>query len=503
MRYFISGVALIMAAHALSSENSIDRERYEKSYSLRAVMKILKPVRAISNDYQDARIIEEDERTTTIEFTIYPLNNEGRKVEANPDWRSDNERDPALQEYLKAGVTTNWDAPMRAQLVKELKAAGIDPEKLDDKILVEQTVRWLLKNTKQLNMFCTYDIEYSSGAPRILPALEPHFQKNKGHKDWSVEQQLEHELFGRSMFLNKTCGTCTSTAVYLTTVLRALGIPTRMILTVPIVDGNNRDEVELLRTNLRHHRVRNIAYTAALDMPGFCAHTFNEVYVGKRWVRLNFSVLGHNILDPNCFGLIAQVNSFNDLSEVKLAETWGIHSAITRSDADFPSVNPYRCLKLSDHFGEKARIENPPLELRVHRTVTIGSAAWGHAKETPYALRSITEGLPQDRKYLLLHAEEWFDDQPGTQFRPFKNTATKKFKLVAGGDSIPLLFTYGYCTSPEEKLREFITEVSAADYERMSDSAEYELVPVDQDKNFVWNVKEGLRVRKPTAQKNK
>ena len=56
---------------------------------------------------------------------------------------------------------------------------------------------------------------------------------------------------------------------------------------------------------------------------GYANHTFNEVFVGGRWVRLNERTLGQNTLDVHVMGLLTHVNTFNDLSEVPLAETWG------------------------------------------------------------------------------------------------------------------------------------------------------------------------------------
>jgi len=62
-------------------------------------------------------------------------------------------------------------------------------------------------------------------------------ERERGDPKRTVQQQFEHELLGEEMFANRTYGTCTSTAIYQTMVLRALGIPTRMILCIPLADG--------------------------------------------------------------------------------------------------------------------------------------------------------------------------------------------------------------------------------------------------------------------------
>src|SRR5205823_5576422 len=112
----------------------------------------------------------------------------------------------------------------------------------------------------------------------ILPGLEQAFQREKGSKEWSVEEQLAHELLGKEMFYRKSHGTCTSTAVYQATVLRALGIPTRLILAIPLVDPSDADQVALVQKGLTHHRVRtDVSYGLAAAGQSYTSHTFLEV----------------------------------------------------------------------------------------------------------------------------------------------------------------------------------------------------------------------------------
>ena len=66
------------------------------------------------------------------------------------------------------------------------------------------------------------------------------------------------------MFANKTHGSCTSTAIYQTTVLRALGIPTRMILCIPPADASDPAQVKMLDKGLTHHQVRRDVLLGAI-----------------------------------------------------------------------------------------------------------------------------------------------------------------------------------------------------------------------------------------------
>src|SRR4029079_15647850 len=152
---------------------------------------------------------------------------------------------------------------------------------------------------------------------------------------------------------------CTSSAVFLTTALRALGVPTRMVLCIPAVDGNDNQQLEMVKKPIKHNQMRKALLQGLSNAKGYAIHTFNEVFVGGRWVRLNYKTLGQNILDANAFGILTHVNTFNDLSEATLAATWGKRYALGERDAVFQHGNPYRADEIADHFGEFAQIDTP------------------------------------------------------------------------------------------------------------------------------------------------
>src|SRR4029079_848411 len=166
-----------------------------------------------------------------LEVIAYPLNTNAEAIAENPDWRQDADR---MKTYLVPGAATNWDAAMRTRLVAELEKAGIVLDRLTDKQVVEQVSRWFYKRCSHQNMFCTYFVHFPGGKPSVYPGLESAFQANKGDRDWSDDDQFASELLGKSMFDRKVYGTCTSAAVPQATVLRACGIPTRIILTIPV-----------------------------------------------------------------------------------------------------------------------------------------------------------------------------------------------------------------------------------------------------------------------------
>ncbi len=226
-------------------------ERREFNYSVRAVIRVMPPynLAALTDDYQDVRVIAETKDYAELEVVIYPLNTCAGAITGNASWRTDY---AGMSEFLSPGVTTNWDASMREQLLAELHGSGIDPEKLTDKEVVERVSRWMYSRARHRNMFCTYYVHFPDGKAAIFPGLEQAFEREKGSPDWSVPEQFASELFGKEMFNRKIYGTCTSAAVAQATVLRAVGIPTRLIIAIPLVDASDQEQLALVSRGLRN-----------------------------------------------------------------------------------------------------------------------------------------------------------------------------------------------------------------------------------------------------------
>jgi hypothetical protein len=466
------------------------QRRREFTYTIRSIVKIMPPVNVdcLNDDYQDARVLTRNEHFVELEVVHYPLNTNADTIRGNRDWRRES---GGMKEYLAPGITTNWDAAMQRDLNAALRADGIDPEGLDDKELVTRAATWLLGHSKFVNMFCTHYIYYPDGRPAIYPGLEPKFESDKGDRAWTVHEQFDRELFGKSMFKNRIHGTCTSSAVFLTTALRALGVPTRMVLGIPLVDGNDLAQMDIVRSAIHHHRVRRALLLGLSSARGYTNHTFNEVFVGGRWVRLNYSKLGQNSLDANTMGLLTNVNIFNDLSEVPLAAHWGKRYALGERDAEFRYGNPYRCVELSDHFGKFAKVENP--EVREHRTMTVSRAYWANDPNAPDMIKRMRR--PTGRRddgpvQLFVHGEEWFDDQPWQQLKTFLQSAGKEFVFQADGQKDVIgKVTTGSCTAPSENLHEIEVILPQDEYAKMKSGTTYRLVPRNEVPGYEWKVK--------------
>jgi beta-lactamase regulating signal transducer with metallopeptidase domain/peroxiredoxin/protocatechuate 3,4-dioxygenase beta subunit len=300
-------------------------ERREYTYSVRSVFRFLPPLdeAALNDAFQDARVLRQTSDYVEIEVIHYPLATVDESIDENRSWRQDYAH---LTEYLAPGATTNWDEPMRRALLAELKADGIDVDTLSDKQTVERVARWLLKKSRYLGkVFTTFYVHCPNGKPEVFPGLEDayrhEFERDQDNYDWTLDEHFDHEVLGKGMFYNKTHGSCTSTAVYLTTVLRALGIPTRMVLVSPAVDASDREQILMAKKGITHHRVREtILAGLRKSSHGFTNHTLNEVYVGNRWVRLDSSALGPSIFGVHHFGLQTHLYTIDDL--------FGVHSNI-------------------------------------------------------------------------------------------------------------------------------------------------------------------------------
>ena len=463
---------------------SATRPNRENTYTITSTLQILKPYRVadMKDDFQDVRLIAEDADSCTVEITYYPLHQP--KIGENPRWR---EEYAAMTEYLRPTATENWDETMQRDLLAQLAEAGIHPERLTDKQLVEQVSRWAMRRSKSTQAFAIWTFHYPEGKATVYPPLRSAFDREKSKAGRSEAGMFEQEALGRSMFYDKVRGSCTSSSVYLSTIFRALGIPTRIVFCVPPFDPNDAKQGDMFYRNLRHHRVRETVRSALDGMSGFVNHLFNEVYVGNRWVRLNYSTLGQPILDARYFGLLTHTYTCASVSDVPLAETWGMRFFRYRDvQPKLSSVNPYRLLSVRDHFGAEARIENPDVPAAELRTATIVAMH-----------RSDSAGIPQwiDREViaksgadLLIAFKEWI---PGThmQMRAFEKRVGQEFTLVAAGQpELRAKLASLKLSVGDGSFQAFTLRVVSPDRENIVAGADYALQPINTNSNYVWQV---------------
>jgi transglutaminase-like putative cysteine protease len=209
----------------------------EHTYTITSVLEIAKPfdIADMTDDYQDARLLSQNENSVTVEITYYPLNTNREGIGENPNWKRDYAH---MTKYLAPTPTENWDEQMRADLLAALRQDGIDPDALTDRQVVTQVSRWLKRRSRFVDAFAIWYVHYPDGKPEVFPLLRPAFDRERKAAGKSTDQAMfEQEVLGRSMFYGRVHGSCTSYSIYLATVMRALGIPTRIVFCIPPADS--------------------------------------------------------------------------------------------------------------------------------------------------------------------------------------------------------------------------------------------------------------------------
>jgi serine/threonine protein kinase len=461
----------------------------DETYTITSVLQILQPVNPadMNDDYQDARVVAQDKDSCTVEVTCYPLYR--LEVGENPNWRAE---DSSMIDYLQPTPTENWDEAMRLDLLAQLREDGIEPDRLTDKQLVEQVSKWALRRAHSTHAFAIWAIDYAHDQPAVYPPLREAFERQKPDRSWTDEQMFEQEALGRSMFYQKVHGSCTSSSVYLATILRALGIPTRIVFFVPPFDPNDGEQAQMFYHGIEHHRVRKIISSALDKVGGFDNHIFNEVYVGQRWVRLNYSTLGQPVLDRHYFGLLTHIYTCASLSQAPLAQTWGLRyfrypgqSCSKPEDEAQPklsSINPYRLLSVHDHFGARAHLDNPPVpELR---TVTIRGLLTKGSPAIPDWVRE--DAWQKSGSDFLISFPEWLPDDPN-QMREFQKRVGREFLLTAA-DHAPVKARLGGLdlSQGDGQFQAFGAQIAPEDKTNVVPGVPYRIQPVNTSDTYRW-----------------
>ena len=472
-------------------------ERREYAYTVRTVVRVLPPVTedVLRDDYQDARVLERTPGYVELEVVHYPLNTVADAIVADPAWRAKAAR---MSAFTAPGRTATFSPGMGRQLVGELASDGIDASALDDRTLAERASRWLLARAKFVDGFTTFCSWFPNGKPAVYPGLEKAVERGIADKSLSLADQWDRELFAQGMFENKVRGSCTSTAIYLSGCLRALGLPTRIVLGIPCVDPSDAREVAMVKTGITHKGVRRIVLQAIEGQGGmWVSHTFDEVFVGGRWRRLNYDRLGQNILDTQYLGLMTHIATFPDWADGEMAKTWGVRQAVMGPHDDvFRGPNPYSALAVSDRFGVHADVPNDLLLGKDEfATLTIERAYWWSSPE-----REVEMDLRGDDPagHFLVHVKEGKPGLRASQYKSFWSACGKDFTLTAEGEpTIRAQATRGYWAEPEKGIQEFHFAIAPEELARMKPGIPYALAAADQDEDFRWIVAEGVTLVRP------
>ncbi len=411
-------------------------ERREHTYTIRFVTRVLPPAEAIRDDWQDARVLDRCNEYVELEIVVYPLGTPDTEI---PRARERESMAAAHPARVTANMMCNFDAEMRATLLADLAEAGIEPDALNDRDLVERVTAWAMRDSEFVSAgFCIPLVGVVDGAVAPLPELVPEFQRRKLRNDpaRTDAEQLALEALGKEMYAQRRHGSCTSSAVYLANILRCIGVPTLQTRAIPPADASNDDQVQMLARGVRHPQIR-AAILEAMERLGRtdASHNFNIAFVGGRWRRLNYSDLGPKLVDANYMGLLLRTLEFDDLAVSGFAEAKARLATGEIRGEQFRGPNHYRLMDVTDRVGEHATIsfpvESPATvdepasgDQRDHAMLTIGRLAW---REHPG-----DAGL----RVLAAHVTEWFDDQNGDQYKRFTQRVDRHFDVRDGERTI-------------------------------------------------------------------
>ena len=455
-------------------------ERREFQYTLRTVVHVMHPVTIeyLTDDYQDARILDQTADHVELEVIHYPFNTVADAIEADSNWRK---TDRDLLRWLEPGPTSDWTPAFRKKILKDLRDAGIDVKKLDDKTAVEKVSRFLMEHAEYHDGFSSFITAFDDkGKPYIPDGLDG------GRSREAFEEQWEREVSATGMYEHGQRGSCTSSAIYINGCMRAVGIPTRTVLCIPVIDANDDSEVRML-DRIEHAGVRGQLADAAKRLKGsWASHTFNEVYVGGRWRRLNYDKLGQNTYDRNLFGMITHVATFHDWADAKMHETVGLRTKGDWQGVDvFGGPNPYSTITLRDEFGVHCSMPRPD---PIARQAEVKRFFWTDSKELP---ENIYAGLgPRGRFGLvaLVDGVGSFED-----YKVFLGSADNRVFLDGGGATLKVGFDPN-CFWYDNGAAYIYVPFGPADKNDLREGVRYEVTARNQSNRYKWRVKDGETV---------
>jgi|GEM_PF-891980 len=139
-------------------------------------------------------------------------------------------------------------------------------------------------------------------------------------------------------------------------------------------------------------------------------------------------------------------------------------------------------------------------DIKKHKSITLSRAYWADAQEAPDFVReAMAKRVQSDAsRHLMVHGEEWFDDQTYHQYKDFLQHAGKKFLLQAKGQAdVHGYITTGSITHPSKNLHEIEIMIPHNEYAHMTPGVDYTLTPVNEVADYTWKIKEPLTIRRP------
>ena len=312
-------------------------ERREYAYTISARMELDAPFNSASlmDTYEDIKIISEDRKKLIYDAVLYPYAKD--IVTGNTNWKEYRDN-PAFTELLKPRKTTNWEEKMQKQIISSIPENCVTDLDVVN-FLIPHYLSYKRANNQPMSGDPT-DLFVDLRGVKPVIYNQSIWYKDKIDKNVSDEDLIDQILFAGRMFNDRIDGACTASATYSTSVLRAAGIPARIIETNSLLHHGDNKQVRLIY-NLKNKEIRDELLKQG---DAYYGHYYIEAYVGGRWIKINNTgkVCESNYIPgfPGAFLIMA--DTFFDYADTAMVDIFKNY---------FPE-RPYKLTALFDQYGK-------------------------------------------------------------------------------------------------------------------------------------------------------
>lgn len=316
-------------------------ERREYTYSIRVLLELKPPwnLDAMNDLFQDARVVGAatgNQRYSRVEVIVYPYASPVLLPTVYPDQSASQ----TFRKYLQPTHDLNYSDEMQSEIRKMLSGAT---HTLDVLARLQHEIGQMKLTTP---LYAPFIYTYMKQGKLVVD--EAFFQSmDRKVPQREVEKALSVNYYADSMFKQRRHGACISRARLFASMLRAVGIPARVTMGVPMLYYyKGTGEWNRLIKNLNNEEVSgNFAY----DIPTvpnearIVGHSQVEAYLNNHWIRLGYQ-LNEGPLFAGTNMIFIKIIDAANFSEIDFTKTW----------APLPWIKerPYRTVELSDQAAK-------------------------------------------------------------------------------------------------------------------------------------------------------
>ena len=316
-------------------------ERREYTYSIRAVLELKPPwdLKAMNDLFQDARLMENavgNSDYDKVEVILYPSASPVLLPTAYP-YQLPSE---AFREYIQPTLDLNYSSEMQVDIQRILSETV---HTLDVLAKLQHEIGQMKLTTP---LYAPFVYTYKTQGKLVVD--QTFFESiDQEVTESEIEKVLAVNYFGDSMFKRKQYGACISRARLFASMLRAVGIPARVTMGVPMIYYyKGTGEWKRLITNLNNEEVIGGFSYEKPSTPNEVAivgHSQVEVYLNNHWIRLGYQI-NEGPLFAGTDKVFIKIIDAADFTEVDFTKTW--------SPIQWVKERPYKTIELSDQAAK-------------------------------------------------------------------------------------------------------------------------------------------------------